>query len=171
MEKARFDFARQMARKVLSDCKVGGPPVDLKAVLAKKGYEYLEVDTFLDSVDALFIKEDGVFYAAVNAKHHPHRQRFSLAHELGHILMKHNPSYYQSGISLDNPPTSQKPTSAEKMFEQEANAFAGELLVPLAMLKMEFQKTRDIGELAKVFFVSTAVMGIAIKNNMTQLYK
>lgn len=171
MEKARFDYARKMARKVLSDCKVASLPIDLKAILEKKGYEYLEVDTFLDSIDALFIKEGGVFYAAVNAKHHPHRQRFSLAHELGHILLNHNPSYYHSGISLDNPPVSQQPTSAEKMFEQEANTFAGELLVPLEMLKKEFKKTTDIGDLSKVFFVSSAVMGIAIKNNMTQLYK
>ena len=171
MEKARVGYARQMARKVLSDAKIVELPVDLKILLEKKGYEYLEVDSFLDSIDALFLKEDGVFYAAVNAKHHPNRQRFSLAHELGHILLNHNPSYYNPGVSLDNPPTSQTHTSAEKMFEQEANAFAGELLVPLEMLKKEFKKTKDVGELSKTFFVSSAVMTIAISNHMSQLYK
>jgi len=132
---------------------------------------YLEVDNFLDSIDALFLKEVDVYYAAVNAKHHPNRQRFSLAHELGHILLNHSPGYYNPDISLDNPPMSQTHNSAEKMFEQEANAFAGELLVPLEMLKKEFKKTKDVGQLSKKFFVSTAVMSIAISNHMTQLYK
>jgi Zn-dependent peptidase ImmA (M78 family) len=171
MEKARVGYARQMARKVLGDAKISGLPVDLKIILEKKGYEYIEVDTFLDSVDALILKSDGIYYAAVNAKHHPHRQRFSLAHEFGHILLNHNPSYYNPGISLDNPPASKNHTSTEAMFETEANSFAGELLVPLEMLKKEFKKTTDIGELSKMFYVSTAVMSIAISNNLQQLYK
>jgi len=171
MEKARIGYARQMARKVLSDTKNSELPVDLEVILEKKGYEYIEVDTFLDSVDALILKWDGVYYAAVNAKHHPHRQRFSLAHEFGHILLNHSPSYYNPGITLDNPPTSKRHTSAEAMFETEANAFAGELLVPFEMLKKEFKKTTDLSELSRRFYVSSAVMTIAISNNMQQLYK
>lgn len=171
MEKARIGYARQMARKALNDSRISAPPVDLKIILEKKGYEYLEVETFLDAIDALFLEQDGIYYAAVNAKHHPHRQRFSLAHEFGHILLNHQPGYYESDISLDNPPTSKKHTSAEAMFETEANSFAGELLVPLEMLKKEFRKTSDLGELAKKFFVSREVMSIAVSNHMQLLYK
>ena len=36
MEKARIGYARQMARKILKDCQITEPPVDLKVVLEKK---------------------------------------------------------------------------------------------------------------------------------------
>jgi Zn-dependent peptidase ImmA (M78 family) len=171
MEKPRYGYARQMARKVLKDCGITAPPVDLIQILDKHGYEYLEVDTFPKKVDALFVETDGGCYFAVNAKHHLHRKRFSVAHEFGHILLKHNVSYYGAEISIDNPPTDQTHTAAEDGFEKEANAFAGELLVPLDMLKKEFSLTPEIDVLAKKFLVSQAAMGVAISTNMRSLYK
>jgi len=173
MEKARIGYARKMARKVLEDCRITSPPVDLKVIMDRKGYEYIEVDNFPDKVDALFLKNenDGKTYAAVNAGHHPHRQRFSLAHEFGHLLLNHDLNYYQTYISIDDPPSEIRHTAAEGAFETEANNFAGELLVPLAMLKEEFKKTNDLKQLSKIFWVSQHVASISIKTHMTSLYK
>ena len=56
-------------------------------------------------------------------------------------------------------------------FETEANNFAGELLVPLAMLKKEFKKSNDLKQLSKIFWVSQHVAGISIKSHMTSLYQ
>jgi len=98
MEKPRYGYARQMARKVLKDCGVTEPPVDLKQILDKHGYEYLEVDTFPKKVDALFVETDGGCYFAVNASQHLHRKRFSVAHEFGHILLKHNAVIHLSQV-------------------------------------------------------------------------
>ena len=171
METPRYGYARKMARKILKDCRIAEPPVDVKCILEKQGYEYIEVDTFPKNVDALFIETDTACYFAVNSKHHLHRKRFSVAHELGHILLKHSVGYYDAEISIDNPPTFQTHTSAEDGFEKEANAFAGELLIPLDMLKKEFGPTPDIGVLAKKFLVSKAAMGVAVSTNMRSLYK
>ncbi|MBW1783202.1 MAG: ImmA/IrrE family metallo-endopeptidase [Deltaproteobacteria bacterium] len=173
MDKPRYGYARQLARKLLNDCRVLAPPVDLKSILAQKGYEYIEVDTFLDNVDGLFLRDesDGKIYAAVNANHHVHRQRFSLAHELGHILMNHDLNYYRPYITIDDPPTEKTHTDAELAFEKEANAFAGELLVPLEMLKKEFKNTTDLTQLSKIFCVSPQVASIAVSNHMSSLYK
>lgn len=173
MEKPRYGYARQMARKVLKDCKVVGLPVDLRPILAQKGYEYIEVDNFLDNVDALFLRDetDGKIYAAVNANHHVHRQRFSLAHEFGHILFNHDLNYYRPYITIDDPPTSKTHTAVEAAFETEANNFAGELLVPLEMLKKEFKNTTDLKLLAKAFWVSQQVVSIAVSTHMHSLYK
>lgn len=169
MEKPRIGFARDMARKLLKDSGIKKPPVDLKVILHSKGYEYLEIDSFLNDIDAIFLNKDGRIYAAVNARHHVHRQRFSLAHEFGHILLRHDVTYHMSDASLDNPPT-EKPHPVRSPFEAEANTFAGELLVPLDMLKMEFKKTRDVHELSNIFVVSKEVIGIAISNHMGSLY-
>lgn len=173
MDKPRYGYARQLARKILNDCRAFAPPVDLKPILAKKGYEYIEVGTFLDNVDALFLRDesDGKIYAAVNANHHVHRQRFSLAHELGHILMNHDLNYYRPYITIDDPPTVKTHADAESGFEKEANTFAGELLVPLEMLKKEFKKTTDIAQLSKIFWVSPQVASIAVSNHMSSLFK
>lgn len=173
MEQARKGFARDMARKILRDCKIINPPVDMQFILDQKNYEYIEVDTFPDDVDALFIKDDndGKIYAAVNASHHVHRKRFSIAHEFGHILLNHDLNYYQTYITIDNPPTEKTHTSAEAAFETEANVFAGEILVPLEMLKKAFKKSQDLKELSKIFWVSQQVVGIAISNHMNSLYK
>ena len=166
MEKPRYGFARKMARKVLSDFKIKQPPVDVIAILEWKGYEYMGIDTFMDDVDALIVDR----YAAVNANHHIHRQRFSIAHELGHKLMNHDIGYYRPDITIDNPPTSTTHPDTEAAFEKEANAFAGELLIPLEMLKKEFQKTQEIAELSKVFWVSRQAVNIAINIHMNSVF-
>jgi Zn-dependent peptidase ImmA (M78 family) len=171
MEKPRYGYARQMARKVLKDCGITEPPVDLEYLLEKQGYEYLEVDTFPKKVDALFVETAGSCYFAVNGCHHLHRKRFSVAHEFGHILLKHNVGYYDTEISIDTPPEAQYHTNAEDAFEKEANAFAGELLIPLDMLKKEFGRSPEIPVLAKLFLVSQDAMAVAISNNMRSLYK
>jgi Zn-dependent peptidase ImmA (M78 family) len=172
MEKPRYSYARQMAIKLLKDCRIKEPPVDLEMILGEKGYNYIEVGHFPDKVDALYIESEGVCYFAVNAKHHLHRKRFSVAHEFGHVMLKHNLAYYyKSTICWDNPPNEKTHTNAESALEKEANAFAGELLVPFDMLKSRFAATREIAELAKMFLVSQQVMGIAISTHMKALYK
>jgi uncharacterized protein DUF955 len=91
--------------------------------------------------------------------------------QFGHICLKHNVGYYNSGISIDNPPEVQSHNESEGTLEKEANTFAGELLIPLDMLKKEFGKMPEIGILAKIFLVSQQAMGVAISNNMRSLYK
>jgi Zn-dependent peptidase ImmA (M78 family) len=74
-------------------------------------------------------------------------------------------------VTIDNPPITKNHFDTEATFETEANIFAGELLVPLKMLKREFGKTNKIEELSRKFLVSQQVMSIAISNHMQSLYK
>jgi hypothetical protein len=50
-----------------------------------------------------------------------------------------------------------------------SDLFAGELLVPLEMLKLHLQK--GIPELSRIFLVSEQVVSIAISRHMKALYK
>lgn len=171
MERPRKGFARQLARKLLKDCGIQKPPVNIKQIVSQLGYIYIEVPNFPDEVDALFLEQNDEQYAAVNANHHPHRRRFSLAHELGHVQMGHTLEYYDEPSSLDNPPTEKRHSERERHLETEASAFAGELLVPLEMLKVEFKRTKDIDALAEIFFVSPHVISIATMDHQRSLYK
>ena len=79
--------------------------------------------------------------------------------------MKHDSGYYKSDITIDNPPLETTHADYEDSLEKEANAFAGELLIPLEMLKKEFKRTPDIPKLAEIFWVSESVMSIAINTH------
>jgi len=171
LEKARTAYCREMAREVIKKSLFKEPPIDIKQILNIYGFEYLEVDTFPDKLDALFLTHEGKHYAAVNKKNHPNRKNFSLAHELGHKLMNHTLEYYKTEITLDKPPDKYTHTQNEKIFETEANIFAGELLVPLKMLKIEYKKKPDIPELAKIFKVSDQVISKRISDHMGVLCK
>ncbi len=171
LEKARYGFARQTAREVIKRCKIKAPPVDVMSILSEYGLQYIEVATFPENLDALFVTIDGVSYAAVNKYHHLHRKRYSAAHELGHRLMNHDICYYRTVFTIDDPPDKRDHLNTENIFEQEADAFAGELLVPLAMLKKEFSATPDIPALAGIFNVSGQMLSIQVSNHMRELYK
>jgi Zn-dependent peptidase ImmA (M78 family) len=157
-----------MARKILAESKVKAPPVDLLLILSAHGIGYEEVDDFPDTVDALIVEDGSNVYAAVNARQHLHRRRFSLAHELGHYFI-HRDGMPEEAITIDNPPTDDMGEVTKSPAETEADLFAGELLVPLEMLKLHVQK--GIPELSRIFLVSEQVISIAISRHMKALYK
>lgn len=73
-----------------------------------------------------------------NNTQHWHRRRFTISHEIGHLLMGHTCSPEDKG----NPK------------ETEAHQFAAELLMPLAWLKKDFKQTENLDALTKKYAVS-----------------
>ena len=70
----------------------------------------------------------------VNSRHPTVRQRFSIAHELGHLVL-HKPAFQidqHAFVSFRN----SKSSSASDPHEIEANQFAAVLLIPEALLKV-----------------------------------
>lgn len=163
----RTGFVREKARKTLKDSGQNLVPVDLGKVCEYLGFRYIEVNNFPNSLSALCIEQGGVKYAAVNASHHPHRKRFSLAHELGHWVLGHTHSYSRSDVTIDNPPEPEDSIKNNAIEESEADEFAGELLVPLMHLKKHISQTPDIEKLATIFNVSTQVVSIRLLSTRT----
>lgn len=168
MGQVRAQFIRKMAAKVLKDSKITEPPVDLRTIVQAHEIEYCEMTDFPDTVDALIIQDGAKVYAAINARQHLHRQRFSLAHELGHYFL-HRGGGLEELVTIDNPPSEGAEQPGKDANEVEADLFAGELLVPLGMLKAH--AGRHIPELAKLFLVSEQVISIAISRHMKTLFK
>jgi Zn-dependent peptidase ImmA (M78 family) len=54
--------------------------------------------------------------------------------------------------------------------EREANVFAGELLVPLAMLKKACADGIDLARLGEIFVVSQEVATIAVQTHLRSLH-
>lgn len=103
-------------------------PVDVEAIA--KMYDVIVVRKDLeDSVSAILQIKGVRGIVVVNAAHHPNRQRFSIAHELGHYLLHRD----EGSIFVDRSPVffrDKASSSGISRQEIDANAFAAELLMP-----------------------------------------
>jgi len=71
-----------------------------------------------------------------------YRQRFSLAHEIGHVVMDHPPMAFLGGVVIGD---------RDPRHETEANAFAAELLMPKKVLaKRGFMTPKEIKAFCRV---------------------
>jgi len=153
-EKKRVGFARNHARNLLERFKQTTgtkieyevPVIDIAKYL---GFHIENLDSMADHHSAIIYPDDMLI--GLNKSHHPHRQRFSLGHELGHFLLKH-------------PPEFELPTEEARICNRESDEFSGELLVPLESLKRSLNHTKSISDLAHLFNVSQDVITIRLLN-------
>lgn len=98
-----------------------------------------------------------VFICAYNKDEAQVRQRFTQAHELGHVLLKHvNESNRKMRDHNFRPGTDK--------LEMEANAFAAELLMPEQYMEAMTRKTPDISQLADQLGVSMTALRYRLRN-------
>lgn len=123
-------------------------------------------------LSGLLIRQPGATpVIGVNTLHHPRRQRFSIAHELGHNELNHKGEVIvDSGIRVNRrDPKSQTASDAE---EREANAFAAALLMPASQVQREVEamlpdrpgQSRIVNALARKFEVSGEAMHYRLLN-------
>lgn len=126
------------------------PPVDPGALAKLREIEvvYLELP---DNVSGRGDLDEHEIY--INSLMHPNRQRFTLAHELGHFILGHKRRRWEEFLN----------ESSGAPMEQEADAFASGLLMPKALLKTF--KDLPPKELAQLFQVSEAAMWVALDTN------
>jgi Zn-dependent peptidase ImmA (M78 family) len=89
----------------------------------------------------------------VNSANAPTRQRFTIAHELGHALL------HEEGVFRD---AAFAPAGNRE--ERDANDFAAALLIPLWMLEpIVTNHRRATAEVASLFDVSPGALGIQLE--------
>ena len=142
-------------------------PIDIQAIIQAHKIA-IRKQPLEDAVSGILVVKNGHATIGVNESHHPNRQRFTLAHELGHFLL-HGDS---SSVFIDASPVFYRDeTSSEgsKLLEIEANAFAAELLMPESMLrKVTTNQPLDafdegaVRRLAAQFGVSTQAITIRL---------
>ncbi len=122
IEKAK-QSARELHRKFGSTV-----PINVEKLASLLGVRVVALD--LDKTTSGFIIEkDGEAIIGVNKDHHPNRQRFTIAHELGHFRLHQSISkeFFDSyTVSFRN----QRSSTGTNPQEIQANAFAAELLLP-----------------------------------------
>jgi Zn-dependent peptidase ImmA (M78 family) len=142
--------ARQCARNLLKKHNANTLPIDVLDLIAKEapGLSIIYEEDWPDHLSGLTNR--GQKTIRINKKHHPLRQRFSLAHELGHICLDHDlvlsDRIEEEGINAE--------------FEKEADEFASELLMPIELFKKAFRDNPDLEVLAGTFTVSTTAVSV-----------
>lgn len=160
---ANYKYARDMARKVLKQYKIDDVPTDLKMICESQGLEYVELDDPDELDGAILELEDGTRVAMLNKAKPFVRARFTLAHELGHIFLNHDKrEFYDSEVAREY--GEDFPENAKPPKEQEADAFASELLIPMEQLKRFQADLKSPDKLAGIFQVSRPAMAIAVAN-------
>lgn len=83
----------------------------------------------------------------------PTRQRFTIAHEIGHLML------HDLGVQFRDTKTYRGANAAADRLEQQANRFASELLMPSEFVYQELRRIGDkVDELARIFEVSPKAM-------------
>jgi Zn-dependent peptidase ImmA (M78 family) len=131
-------------------------PVDVDKLAAQIGLPVSYVQMSED-ISGELVRVDGRYKININANHPRTRQRFTLAHELGHYV--YHRSLIGDGVN-DN--KAYRTTTTAKNFnprvkaehETEANRFAASLLMPMAMIdhlyRVEGMTVEEVAERMQV---------------------
>ncbi len=159
MFKPDFYRAKTEAEKIIVQNGITEPVVPVFELAEKFDYKikFFSPEGDLNQVAGVTQPESKTIF--VNQSDPVYRQSFTIAHELGHIVLGHSPNKY--GVLLRN---THKETTDE---EKEANAFAAYLLMPDSLLKETMKKysltEKNIEILAGIFGVSNEAMRNRLK--------
>jgi Zn-dependent peptidase ImmA (M78 family) len=145
-------------------------PVPVEAIATKLGaaviYERLGAD-----VSGLLVREEARVIIGVNEKHSLARQRFTIAHELGHLVLHGGRPLVVDAARINLRDT--RSSLATDWEEIEANGFAAELIMPKPVVlravrqaanqgKVDFRRLRT--DMAALFGVSAQAMEFRLSN-------
>ncbi len=135
-------------------------PVPLLSIATALGYEvqYFEINKATEDLSAVtFYNKKQIF---ISPNESGGRFRFTLAHELGHILLGHGNARESEFDTREN---MWNPTKTSR--EYEADKFAAELLMPEEKFREVWNATKDVPTTAVFFNVSKA----AVKKRIERL--
>jgi Zn-dependent peptidase ImmA (M78 family) len=172
MNPKRRSAIQKRAKDLLEEQGVSAAPVPVERIA--KGLEaQLRFSPLDDELSGMVYVKDGTPIIGVNALHHPNRQRFTLAHEVGHLVLHRAEITRQIHVDKGFPMLMRDSASAAGIDEMEieANFFAAELLMPESLLARSLQgQSFDIDDegavaaLAKEYKVSVAAMRFRLGN-------
>lgn len=138
-----YQKSRNLSWEILINEGIHALPVKMGELCRSLGIRVIthagEIDSCGDGKAGIV---DGQPIIFVNAETSPERQRFTIAHEVGHILLGHVGEY-----KLVN----REPSPEDNPIEQAANVFASRLLAPACVLwALDIHSANEIAEICKI---------------------
>ncbi|MFZ1249733.1 MAG: ImmA/IrrE family metallo-endopeptidase [Candidatus Saccharimonadales bacterium] len=157
------DTVAEKAQDVLKKNNITSPFVNVFEIAEREGLkiEYRVFPNGNSDISGFLIAEDKTIY--LNVENSPERQAYTVAHELGHYLLGHEPDKYgvlRRANDYENASKSQE--------EKDADRFAANLLMPEKMIRDELKRhpfLKDAPQiLASKFGVSVSAMKYRLIN-------
>lgn len=150
---------RKKAEAIIKLAGIKEIPVDIRKIADALKIKVVEYP-FPEKLSGKVTVVNGQMIIGVNKNHPEVRQRYTIAHEIGHFVNGHQ--HYQKTYVEDD----------KRFFdphfhqEKEADIFAGELLMPKSFLEDDVRNIgTDIQELAKKYNVSVQAMTIRLTSS------
>ena len=162
----------QRAQTLLHKYSVEAPPVPVERIAKGEGAQ-LRFAPLDDELSGMIYVKDGTPIIGINSLHHPNRQRFTIAHECGHLMLHKAQITKEVHVDKTFSILARNAESADGTtdIEIEANLFAAELLMPAALLMdevgdeiLDIDNDGAVSTLAKVFRVSQSAMRFRLGN-------
>ncbi len=171
MSKSTQLSMEERAAAILKRLKIDKAPIPVERIAKKLGAT-LQYEPFdgKDDVSGMLFRDAERTVIGINSMHPRTRQRFSIAHECGHLELHKGKMYVDARVNFRDAVSG----LAIDQEEIEANAFAAALLMPQSLVLSGIRKaikkreSHDVPviveELARAFDVSKQAMEIRLKN-------
>lgn len=159
INKPKSGLSRELARKLLREARVKEAPISLSVIIrhlqSTRDLTVFSTSAFGEKLSGMLVVIESESLDKAHEEIHFnsndswHRRRFTIAHEIGHMLMSTTCDGSSANYSGGRSPA-----------ETEANSFSAELLMPTALVKKDLGLgTMDIPALAWKYIVSQEAMG------------
>jgi Zn-dependent peptidase ImmA (M78 family) len=123
------------AQRILRKTRVSAPPVPVQRIARSLGAT-IEYEPFSGDISGMLFRDSEQKIIGVNATHAVARQRFTIAHELGHLVLHEGrPVIVDKTIRFRLNLRDGKSSLASDAQEIQANQFAAELLMPASLIE------------------------------------
>lgn len=169
MTAARYDVVDKKLNELIELFpKLVKPPVNLKNIMSSLSIKFEEKD-YEGQLSGAAIFNGNEMIVTVSSKEPESRKRFTIAHEIGHLLL-----HADQALNIDIKPVTLNrdlnSSTGESWREVEANYFAAALLMPKEDVTSYFQKWSDMDEdarlkkLAQRYEVSMQAISVRLNN-------
>lgn len=165
----RYNRINAEVERLLTKSKVRSAPVPVEAIAKGEGANVV-FQNFNNEISGLLIRRPGAIVIGVDKKQAAQRQRFTVGHELGHLLLHDGDEVHVDKDFRVNFRSASSST-AEDVEEIEANTFAATLLMPMQFLLKDLQGVvvdiedqGQVAELATAYEVSLQAMTFRLTN-------
>ena len=161
----------EIATGLLAEQGIDSPAVPVESIANALGIQVVRSAADWNQ-SGFLLRDSGQTIIGLNSRNAPVRQRFTIAHELGHFHLHEGKKLIVDQSAVINKRDQLASTGTDEQ-EIEANAFAASLLMPKNMVKEAAEEelrtnpaTREdfISSLAKKFDVSAEAMSIRLSN-------
>jgi Zn-dependent peptidase ImmA (M78 family) len=167
--RARYSKIERVVESLLQKHRIRSAPVPIWEIAKAEGAQIV-IKEFNNEVSGLLVRTKTASIIAVEKRQPMARQRFTAAHELGHLLLHANRE-----VRVDTQfrvyMRSLESSKAQDIEEIESNAFAASLLMPepfiqsdICGLVLDIEDTKQVHALAERYEVSNHAITLRLVN-------